>query len=249
MSTQTEFGVRPADAPEKPPRQFVGFCFYKLDSAFLRAFGDAARAEAVGELASVIEEASKRFMIYPFSTLGTRGDADFLLWRISYRLEDFEELEGAIRRTRIGAYLTTPNTFLSMTKTSIYVDDHFHEDQEGTRNKIMVSGRKYLFVYPFVKTRAWYVLPKEERQRIMREHIRLGHDYPSVKLNTTYSFGLDDQDFVVAFESDHPDDFLDLVQDLRETESSLFTQRDTPILTCIKQDLRTTLSRVAGVSL
>jgi chlorite dismutase len=249
MSTQPEYGVRPADAPAKDPRQFVGFCFYKLDAAFLRAFDEDARAEAVAEFAEVVEEARKRFLIYPFSTLGTRGDTDFLLWRISYRLEDFEELEAAMRRTRLGGYLQTPQTFLSMTKTSIYVDDHFHEDQEGTRNKIMVSGRKYLFVYPFVKTRQWYVLPKEERQRVMREHIRLGHDYPSVKLNTTYSFGLDDQDFVVAFESDHPDEFLDLVQDLRETESSLFTQRDTPILTCIKQDLRTTLAHVAGVAL
>ncbi|HEY3333470.1 MAG TPA: chlorite dismutase family protein [Capsulimonadaceae bacterium] len=248
MSTQPEYGVRPADAPEKAPRQFVGFAFYKLDPQFLRTLSEVERADAVNELAAVVEEASKRFLIYPFSTVGVRGDSDFLLWRISYRLEDFEELEAAIRRTKLGAYLVQSHTFLSMTKTSIYVDDHVHEDQEGTRNKIQVSGRKYLFVYPFVKTRPWYLLPKEERQRIMREHIRLGHIYPSVKLNTTYSFGVDDQDFVVAFETDHADDFLDLVQDLRETESSLYTQRDTPILTCIKKDLRTALAQTAGVA-
>jgi chlorite dismutase len=111
----------------------------------------------------------------------------------------------------------------------------------------VVGGRKYLFVYPFVKTRAWYLLPKEERQRIMKQHIRVGHDYTSVKLNTTYSFGLDDQDFVVAFETNYPDDFLDLVQELRETESSIYTQRDTPIYTCTRQDLQTMLAHVAGV--
>lgn len=247
MESKVEYGVRPADAEPKPPRQFVGFGFYKLDSQFLRETDPNGRVDAVHELASVVADAQKRFLIYPFSTLGTRAEADFLLWKISYRLEDFDELAAAIRATRLGRYLSIAHNFLSMTKTSIYVDDHVHEDQDATRNRIAVSGRKYLFVYPFVKTRQWYLLPKEERQRVMREHIRLGHKYPSVKLNTTYSFGLDDQDFVVAFESDHPDDFLDLVQDLRETESSLFTQRDTPILTCIKLDAQTIFSRVAGV--
>jgi chlorite dismutase len=83
-----------------------------------------------------------------------------------------------------------------------------------------------------VKSREWYLLPKEDRQKVMDEHIRVGTQYPTVKLNTTYSFGLDDQDFVVAFESDEPKDFLDLVMTLRETQGSKYTIRDTPIYTC-----------------
>jgi chlorite dismutase len=156
-------------------------------------------------------------------------------------------MAAAMRRTGMGSYLQTPYSHLAMTKTSIYVDDHVHEGQEGTRNKIVIGGGKYLFVYPFVKTRAWYVLPKEERQDIMREHIRFGHEFPSVKLNTTYSFGLDDQDFVVAFETNRPADFVDLVQGLRETQSSLYTQRDTPIFTCTQQDVPTILAHISGV--
>jgi chlorite dismutase len=85
-----------------------------------------------------------------------------------------------------------------------------------------------------VKTRDWYLLPQSDRQEVMDVHIRVGSKYPSVKLNTTYSFGLDDQEFVVAFETDEPKDFLDLVMDLRETQSSKFTQRDTPIFTCVQ---------------
>jgi chlorite dismutase len=53
-----------------------------------------------------------------------------------------------------------------------------------------------------------------------------------VKLHTTYSFGLDDQEFVVAFETDQPSDFLDLVQELRESKASRYTLRDTPMYTC-----------------
>jgi chlorite dismutase len=229
------------------PRQFVNFSFYKLDPRFRIDFTDEQREEAVEEFAAVIDSVGKKFLIYPFSTLGIRKDTDFLLWRISYRLEDFEEQTAALLRTKLGKYLQTPHSFLSMTGTSIYVSDD-DEDSLDTRNKIVIGGGKFVFVYPFVKVRPWYVLSAEERMTAMREHIRVGHKYPSVKLNTTYSFGLDDQDFVVAFESDYPQDFLDLVKELRETSASTYTERDTPMFTCMKQDLRALLSHVAGIA-
>ena len=123
-----------------------------------------------------------------------------------------------------------------MTKRSTYVDKHEHAGSEGRSSRMVIvpGGRRYLFVYPFVKTRAWYRLPQEERQRQMSEHIAMGHKYPTVKINTTYSFGLDDQEFVVAFESDHVADFLDLVQEMRGSEASTHTVRDTPSFSCIR---------------
>jgi chlorite dismutase len=202
------------------PRQFVNFAFYRLDPQFRREFNDQQRAEMIDDYAKVVDVARQKFLIYPYSTLGLRPETDFLLWRISYRVEDFQ---------------------------TIYVDENADPAENEHRNKIVIGGGKYLFVYPFVKTRAWYVLPQEKRMESMREHIRVGHQFPSVKLNTTYSFGLDDQDFVVAFESDYPQDFMDLVKQLRETDSSTHTLRDTPTFTCIQQDLRTTLAHVCGV--
>ena len=95
-----------------------------------------------------------------------------------------------------------------------------------------------------VRERLRSLLPLEERQKIMDVHIRVGNKYPSVKLNTAYSFGLDDQDFVVAFEADKPEEFLDLVQDLRETESSKYTQRDTPIFTCVQMPMEKILDQL-----
>jgi len=235
-----------ADENAKLPRQFVNFAYYKIDPAWLR-LDKSTREAGVAELAEVIETWKKNIMVYPYTTFGVRAETDFLLWRISYDMDDFEKMATAMRRTHLGTYLQTPYSFLAMTKTSIYIDDHVHEGQESARNKIVVGGGKYLFVYPFVKSREWYLLPKEKRQDVMRGHIRYGHEFPSVKLNTTYSFGLDDQDFVVAFESNHPDHFVDLVQGLRETESSKYTVRDTPIITCTKQDIATILSHVSGV--
>jgi chlorite dismutase len=122
-----------------------------------------------------------------------------------------------------------------MTKRSQYVDQHEHSDgqSEGRRTRIRPTARQYLFVYPMVKKRPWYRLSYEERQRAMDEHIRIGHEFPRVKINTSYSFGLDDQEFVVAFETDYPADFLDLVEKLRGGEASAYTERETPIFTCV----------------
>ena len=243
---QAQFDRMRAEDAEAP-RQFVNFAFYKLDPLFRRELSEAERSDAACELAEVVESAQSKFLLYPYSTLGIRPECDFMLWRISYRIEDFEEMTTALLRTRMGQYLSTPYSYLAMTKTSIYVDEHDFEDREGGRKQIVIGGGKYLFVYPFVKTRAWYRLTADERRRAMREHITVGHEYPSIKLNTTYSFGLDDQEFVVAFESDYPQDFLDLVHKLRESEASAYTERDVPVFTCLQQDMATILKHVGGV--
>jgi chlorite dismutase len=159
-----------------------------------------------------------------------------MLWRIAYRLETLQEMTTGLLATGLGKYLEVRCSYLAMSKRSQYVDK-LNPEHEGQRLKIQPGRFKYLFVYPFVKTRDWYLLPAHARQGIMDEHILVGNKYPSVKLNTTYSFGLDDQEFVVAFESDEPEDFLDLVQELRGTESSRYTERDTPIFTCLARDL------------
>ena len=173
-----------------------------------------------------------------------RSECDFLLWRIGSTPDVFQEQTAAINKTRIGGYLTTPINFLAMTKRSMYIDklDPFHTAE--SRTHIIPGKRKYLFVYPFVKTRDWYLLPQEKRQEIMDEHIKIGNKYPSIKLNTTYSFGLDDQDFVVAFETEEPKDFLDLVQELRETQSSKYTVRDTPTITCVQTPMAQILDQM-----
>ena len=105
---------------------------------------------------------------------------------------------------------------------------------------------KYVFVYPFVKSRERYALPAEERWRIMQGHIAVGREYPGVDNHTTYSFGLDDQEFVVAFDTDDVATFLDLVQRLRTTEASRYTVRDTPSFTCIAMSLGRAVNALDG---
>ncbi len=143
-----------------------------------------------------------------------------------------------LNQSGLMGWASTAYSYLAMTKESEY--------SEEERLEVRSSKRRYLFVYPFWKKRDWYLLPREERMRIMRGHIEVGQRYPSVSINTTYSFGLDDQEFVVAFETDDPGDFLDLVQELRGTESSSYTLRDTPIFTCISSSVRRALDALDG---
>lgn len=170
-----------------------------------------------------------------FSLMGLRADVDWMVWRVGENLETFQEMSTQLAQTTLGSYLSTSYNYLSMTRRSIYVKEHTHPGSEGSRLTVSLPVAKYLFIYPFVKTREWYALPLEDRQKMMDEHIAIGHQFPSVKIHTAYSFGLDDQEFVLAFESDSPGDFLDLVMRLRESKASRYTLRDTPIFTCVKR--------------
>ncbi|MGI9148335.1 MAG: chlorite dismutase family protein [Chloroflexota bacterium] len=228
-------GAHQPQPPARTVRQYIRYAFYKANRSWLRlapAERDAARTDLLGGL----EPFAQRLpVLRAYSTLGTRADADLLLWTVSERLEDFQELQSTLLRSAMGAHLETTFSYLAMTKRSQYVDRHEHADGqgEGRRTRIRPTGRKYLFVDPMVKKRPWYRLSLEERQRAMDDHIRVGHEFPRVKINTSYSFGLDDQEFVVAFETDYPADFLDLVEKLRGGEASAYTERETPIFTCV----------------
>jgi len=225
-------GPRIGPSGQAANRQFVKYTFFKVAPAW-RGLPADERAAMKQEIIDILDSFAGRMLLRVYSTVGTRGDCDLMLWTVGDRLEDFQELTSRLFGARIGMYLEMPYSYLAMTRRSQYVDNHVHEGQEGTRLRVKPGGAKYLFVYPFVKTRAWYLLPLEERQAIMDVHIAIGHEFPTVRINTAYSFGLDDQEFVVAFESDSPSDFLDLVMKLRETKSSEYTLRDTPIFTCI----------------
>ncbi|MFQ5664455.1 MAG: chlorite dismutase family protein [Terriglobia bacterium] len=227
-------------------RQYVNFLFYKVDPAW-RRLPAQERDQGKQEFCRVVEEyADKRMLLLPYSLVGIRGDCDFMLWRVGLELEPLQQMAARVLATRLGHYLTVPYSYLSMTKRSIYLVGHEHEGQTDSRGRIVPGQHKYLFIYPFVKTREWYRLTEAARQGIMKEHIAIGHKYPRVKLNTTYSFGLDDQEFVLAFESDHPEDFVDLVMELRESEASRYTLRDTPIFTCVHRSLDEVLGLLGG---
>jgi chlorite dismutase len=222
-------------------QQYVNYLFLKTDPAW-RRLPREERDRGKLEFENVINEWKKRCLIIPFTTVGMRADTDFLLWRISERLEDFTAMTTQLLETGLGRWCATPYSYLGMTKRSMYVDKHEHPGSEGRRGRVVPGQNKYMFVYPFWKTSEWYQLTKEERQEMMNVHIETGHRYPGIKINTIYSFGLDDPEFVVAFEGDKPSEFLDLVMEMREHKVRPYTLRDTPIFTCIRGSITEVLA-------
>jgi chlorite dismutase len=220
-----------------PERHFVKYTFLHVDPAWRRQ-EEHQRAADKREFAAACEDFAEDHLLRAFSLVGTRGDADMMLLSQAQNLERIHEFHVVLAQSGLMRWCTIPYSFLAMTKPSEY--------SEESRLEVRPAHGRYLFVYPFVKTRAWYALPAAERYRIMQEHIRVGREYPSVDLNTSYSFGLDDQEFVVAFETDNPADFLDLVQRLRGTESSAYTLRDTPTFTCVSCSVERALAALDG---
>lgn len=219
----------------KLPRQFVNFIFYRAMPEW-RMLDDSDKADCKQRFINTVEDFRRDLLINTYSTVGWRANADFMIWRIGYDLEPFQEMTSVLNATPMAKYLDATESFLSMTKRSMYIErdcsDH-HED----RTHVVPGLSEYLFVCPLQRTHEWYARPQEQRHEMMDEYARIGSKYRSVKLHTTYSFGLDDQEFVVAFETDKPSDFLDMFQELRETKASCFTLKNTPMFTCRRRSL------------
>jgi len=208
---------------------YFDFSFFKVDPKW-RWMADLAKEESAKEVENVIGNSGIRFRSY--STLGLRDDADFMFW---FAAESVEEIQTAISKlylTVFGKYITPSHVYLSATRPSIYA--------KTGKVPSFVAGeeaRQYVIVYPFIKTRDWYLLPVQQRQKLMEEHIEVGKSYPQVVLNTTYSFGIHDEDFMLAFETDDLHSFQNLIMDLRGTQVSKYVAVDTPMIVCVKKDI------------
>jgi len=221
--------------------QYVAYTFYRVDPAWRRLPVEERQAHK-DAFAEAVEEFGERFEhLRPYSTAGVRPDADFFLWKITERYELLEELGAALNATPLAGWLETPYSYLATTKASSYTSAR-------KPRKVVPKGSPYLVVYPFVKVRPWYSLSLDDRQRAMDEHMRVGHEFESIHNHTTYSFGIDDQEFMTAFECDEPADFMHLMLTLRESEASRYTERDTPIFVGRHVPVREALNALDGAT-
>jgi chlorite dismutase len=207
---------------------YLNFSFFKVDPKW-RWLNEIGKEEAAKEFSNLIEVAKTKLKVRTYSTLGLRKDTDLMLWIIADSVEKMQILASKIYTTIIGKYLETSQVYLSAFRQSVYsnnkVTPGFMMDEE--------QPMKYVIVYPFIKSREWYLLPFEERKKMMDEHITVGRKFPQVRLNTSYSFGIDDQDFMLAFETNDLMIFQDLIVQLRETKVSRFVVKDTPMIVCV----------------
>jgi chlorite dismutase len=208
------------------PTLYLNFSFYKVDPKW-RWLNDLGKDEAAKEFSSLIDIANTKMKVMTYSTVGMRKESDFMLWSISDSVEKIQVLSSKVYTTVLGKYIDTSEVYLSASRPSIYsnkITPSFMEDDKPL---------KYNIVYPFVKSREWYLLPFAKRSEMMKEHINVGKKFPQIRLNTSYSFGIGDQDFMLAFETDNLMDFQDLIMKLRETQVNRYVVRDTPMIVCV----------------
>jgi chlorite dismutase len=212
------------------PTTYLNFSFYKVDSKW-RWLNDIGKDEAAKEFSSLIDVANTKMKVRTYSTVGLRKESDFMLWSISDSIEKIQLLTSKVYTTVLGKYIDTSEVYLSAARPSIYSNKTtpgFMEDE---------LPLKYNIVYPFIKSREWYLLPYEKRSEMMKEHINVGRKFPQIRLNTSYSFGIGDQDFMLAFETDNLMDFQELIIKLRETQVSRYIVRDTPMIVCVHKKI------------
>ena len=214
---------------ENQQQHYFSFSFFKIDPKW-RWMADLAKEESAKEVRNILANTGMRYRTY--SNLGIRDDTDMLFWFMSDSVDKIQDATERLYKTVFGKYIIPSRTYLSCTRPSIYASN---QAEHG-----FVAGqeaKKHVIVYPFTKTREWYLLPIEKRQEIMDEHIEVSKKYPQVILNTTYSFGIHDADFMLAFEMDNIRDFQDLIMDLRETQVSMYVKNDVPMIVCVKKDI------------
>ena len=191
---------------------------------------DLAKEESAKEVENIIVNSGVKFRSY--STLGLRDDAEFLFWFAAESIDEIQNVISKLYLTVFGKYILPSRVYLSCTRSSSYA-------KKGTVSSFVLGNepQKFVVVYPFTKTREWYLLPQEQRLKMMDQHINVSEKYPQVTLNTTYSFGISDQDFMLAFECEDLRDFQNLIMDLRQTKVSAYIAIDTPMITCVKKDI------------
>jgi chlorite dismutase len=218
---------------------FMQFLFYRLDPAWRRLPEDERLCRS-SELADCIDE-TPGVTTYAYNMTGLKAGTDLLLWRHGTDLALLQETASRLHHTALGRYLDVSYSYIGLIRPSTYV-----RRQQPQEQAAMAKDRgRYLVVYPFTKTIDWYLLSKATRQGMMNEHIKIGHEYEQIRQVLVHSFGLDDQEFIVAYETEDLLAFQTLVMDLRSTDGRKYTLSDTPIFTCVHRPLREALSLLA----
>ena len=202
---------------------FTGFWLYKRRESWY-GIEDIDWKNAKDETATVLDEPGEGVTVRgTYSLIGLNANADLMVWTVALELEALQDYAVRLERTPLGRHLDMKFNYFGLGGLSLYDPTHSPAFVQGK------EAKKYLSVYPFIKTHDWYLLPYEERRRLMKEHGEMGRDYPTISTNTVNSFGLQDQEFIVALEDDDPETMLKMVQALRGAEVRKYTSLDTPI--------------------
>jgi chlorite dismutase len=195
--------------------------------------------DAAQEVENLFKEWSEVSVRGVYSTVGFRADADLMLWLVAGSADALQEALVSFRRTAIGRRLRQTWSFMGVVKPAEFTADHSPAFVRGE------PPATYACVYPFVRTSEWYLLPREDRAAMLREHGEIGREFPDVLANTTSAFGLNDWEWILAFEAERLDRIVDCIRRLREAEARRFTKEEVPFVTGIRKSVVDALADLA----
>ena len=189
--------------------------------------------DAAQEVEILFKELSEQVSVRGvYSTVGFRADADLLLWLVTSTPDAAQDAIVRFRRTALGRSMDLTWSFMGVVKPAEFTADHAPAFVKGEPPK------RYLSVYPFVRTPEWYLLPREERATLLADHGVMGREFPDVLANTTSAFGINDWEWILAFEADELGRIVDCIRRLREAEARRYTKEEVPFISGIRKDLR-----------
>jgi hydrogen peroxide-dependent heme synthase len=215
------------------------FAYYPVFKATVDRTDAGFLATQADEFAAVFDKYADRVAVRgAYSATGLRPDTDLLFWWTGHSVDDMQELLIELRRTPLGRMLELTHAFLGVTRPAEFNPDHLPAFLRGEPPK------RYLSVYPFVRTEDWYLMPTEQRSQLLREHGAMGREFPEVLPNTTSAFGLGDWEWILAFEADDLTRIVDCIRKLREAEARRYTKLDVPFVVGIRRELREVIERL-----
>jgi chlorite dismutase len=225
--------------PEETPRTLNHFAFYSFSDAYWR-LDSSARAGLHEEWLGGLRAAAGKVDVY--QVFPAESGTDLLVWSavpVNEACSTAEFFERYARATNpMRAHVRPVDTLWGYTRPSQYTKTRSAQEIDPFAE----TRQRYLVVYPFAKTTEWYLLGRESRQGMMNEHIRIGKTYEDISQLLLYSFGVQDQEFVVVYETPDLARFSDLVNELRGTDGRAYTLRDTPLHTAIYHPAEDTLA-------
>jgi hydrogen peroxide-dependent heme synthase len=219
----------------------AGRTVYALYPCFkaTRAFRGLDLDDSAQEVENLLKEWDGVSVRGAYSTVGFRADTDLMLWLVASSPDVLQDALVGFGRTRAGRELDRSWTFMGAVKPAEFTADHAPAFVKGEPPK------RYLCAYPFVRTPEWYLLPPEERAGLLREHGEIGREFPDVLANTTSAFGMNDWEWILAFEADELDRIVDCIRRLRAAEARRFTKEEVPFVTGIRKDVRAAFADLA----
>ncbi|MBK5217782.1 MAG: chlorite dismutase family protein [Propionibacteriales bacterium] len=203
--------------------RYTMWSVFKLE----RVLGDADRAAEAAEVESLVEKLVGDDVVVrgTYDVSGLRADADLMIWWHAPSADLLQGAYNAFRRTALGSRMTP-----------VWSQTAVHRPAEFNKSHIPAfmaeeQVRNYVCVYPFVRSYDWYLLPDEERRDMLTEHGMGARDYPDVRANTVPSFALGDYEWILAFEADDLHRIVDLMREMRSSETRLHVRTEIPFYT------------------